>query len=210
MKPETTSPQPFVDSAICFLSSDSVPPSPPCLPPPLLQAAVGPSIDMQGSVRPQMHECVRQLFGQVAGKLNPRGLRHCFELLGLDFMIDEKGQVRGAGPPLCLYCTIVALIFAPLQAPPASLASRQVFLIEVNTSPALFRAGQYLTELLPRVIEEVVQKAVDVVLPPPEGAAIEQLDGFERVELAGGLSDGGGGAQPSRSLKQSASGRWKP
>ena len=60
------------------------------------------------------------------------------------------------------------------------------------------------------MIEEVVQKAVDVVLPPPEGAAIEQLDGFERVELAGGQSDGGGGSQPSRSLKQSASGRWKP
>ena len=33
----------------------------------------------------------------------------------------------------------------------------QVFLIEVNTSPALFRAGKYLTELLPKVIEEVVQ-----------------------------------------------------
>ena len=47
-------------------------------------------------MQPQMRECVRRLFGQVAGKFNPRGLRHCFELLGLDFMIDEKGQVKGA------------------------------------------------------------------------------------------------------------------
>lgn len=47
----------------------------------------------------------------------------------------------------------------------------QVFLIEVNTSPALFRAGKYLAELLPKVIEEVVQKAVDTCLPPPPGAA---------------------------------------
>lgn len=34
----------------------------------------------------------------------------------------------------------------------------QVYLVEVNTSPALFRVGAVLTELLPRVVEEVVQK----------------------------------------------------
>ena len=40
----------------------------------------------------------------------------------------------------------------------------QVYLIEVNTSPALYRHGQVLTELLPVLIEEVVQK----VRTPPE------------------------------------------
>jgi len=40
-----------------------------------------------------MKECVKRLFGHVASKMNPRNLRHCFELLGLDFMIDAKGQV---------------------------------------------------------------------------------------------------------------------
>lgn len=34
----------------------------------------------------------------------------------------------------------------------------QVYLIEVNTSPALYRHGQVLTDLLPILIEEVVQK----------------------------------------------------
>lgn len=34
----------------------------------------------------------------------------------------------------------------------------QVYLIEVNTSPALYRHGQVLTDLLPVLIEEVVQK----------------------------------------------------
>jgi hypothetical protein len=61
-----------------------------------------------------------------------------------------------------------------------------VVLIEVNTSPALFRAGKYLSDLLPRVVEEVVQKCVDPVMPPPPGgghALPEPLDGFERMEL---------------------------
>ena len=36
----------------------------------------------------------------------------------------------------------------------------QVYLIEVNTSPALYRHGQVLTDLLPVLIEEVVQKVI--------------------------------------------------
>ena len=56
---------------------------------------VGDCIDICGAVWPQMRECVSRLFGLVAPKLNPRKLRHCFELLGLDFMIDQQGQVRG-------------------------------------------------------------------------------------------------------------------
>lgn len=55
-------------------------------------------------------------------------------------------------------------------------------MIEVNTSPALFRAGATLEELLPRVIEEVVQKAVDPFLPPAPGTALpDRLDHFELV-----------------------------
>ena len=34
----------------------------------------------------------------------------------------------------------------------------QVYLIEVNNCPALYRHGQILTEMLPLVIEEVAQK----------------------------------------------------
>ncbi|KAG1663399.1 hypothetical protein FOA52_011677 [Chlamydomonas sp. UWO 241] len=118
-----------------------------------LQAAVGDAVDVHGAVRAQMVDCVRRLFGLVAPKLNPRRLAHCFELFGLDFMIDAKGRV---------------------------------FLIEVNTSPALFLAGRVLSDLLPRVVEEVVQKGIDAVLPPPPGGGHERpepLDGFERMDL---------------------------
>ena len=54
---------------------------------------MGDAVDIKGSVWPQMRECVKRLFDLVAGKMNPRNLQHCFELLGLDFMIDAKGQV---------------------------------------------------------------------------------------------------------------------
>ena len=46
----------------------------------------------------------------------------------------------------------------------------QVYLIEVNTSPALYRCCSLLSELLPPVIEEVVQRCVDPFFPPPLGA----------------------------------------
>jgi hypothetical protein len=63
----------------------------------------------------------------------------------------------------------------------------QVYLIEINTSPALFRAGAYLSDLLPRVIEEVVQKCVDPIYPPPPGTPAHSLpvplDGFQPVDL---------------------------
>lgn len=50
--------------------------------------------------------------------------RHCFELLGYDFMLD---------------CEL------------------NVYLIEVNMNPCLELASPYLAELLPEVIEAVVQ-----------------------------------------------------
>ena len=99
-------------------------------------------------------------------------------------------------------------------------------MIEVNTSPALFRAGKYLQELLPKVIEEVVQKTVDVALPPPEGFAVETepLDGFEQMELVGMQSATKGNANASgmkallsrssssaaSTIRHSTSDRWKP
>ncbi|EFJ46701.1 hypothetical protein VOLCADRAFT_105441 [Volvox carteri f. nagariensis] len=125
-----------------------------------------------------MRRCVAALFSVAGPRLNPRCLVHCYELLGLDFMLDDEGKL---------------------------------YLIEVNTSPAPFRAGAYLSDLLPRLIEEVVQKVVDPVFPSPppppspppsqptgEAAAGEPevkrsaaeaaprsplLDGFVRVEL---------------------------
>ncbi|DBB17391.1 TPA: hypothetical protein ACH3X3_014425 [Trebouxia sp. C0006] len=98
---------------------------------------------------PQMRACAIHAFSAVLNKLNPMRRQHCFELFGLDFMVDAR---------------------------------HKVYLIEVNTSPALYRHGQVLTDLLPVLIEEVVQKAVDPCFPPPTAeaaATIEPLTSFD-------------------------------
>jgi len=60
----------------------------------------------------------------------------------------------------------------------------QLKLIEINTSPALFRHGTHLTEMLPRMIEEVVQKCIDPVFPPPDPKDLPApLGDFEEVPL---------------------------
>jgi hypothetical protein len=64
-------------------------------------------------------------------------------------------------------------------------ASFNVWLIEVNTSPALFRHGKVLTEIFPDVIEEVVQKVVDRTFPPPPDAKLpDPLDTFQLLDLS--------------------------
>lgn len=74
-----------------------------------------------------------------------------------------------------------------------------VLLIEANTSPALFQRGAYLTEMLPRLIEETFQKAIDQVHPPPPSCPAEALpqplDRFELVEVPSPLQPA---VQPSR------------
>jgi hypothetical protein len=77
--------------------------------------------------------------------------------------------------------------------------------VEVNTSPALFRHGRCLTKMMPKMMEECVQKCVDVVFPPPddgskEAAAVQsgkldrwlQLD-VEPVKFTPADVGGGGG-----------------
>jgi len=43
-----------------------------------------------------MRSAVQALFGAVIDQLNPQRLQHRFELLGLDFMVDAKGQVSSS------------------------------------------------------------------------------------------------------------------
>eukprot|EP01023_Acetabularia_acetabulum_P067937 TRINITY_DN949_c1_g1_i1.p1 TRINITY_DN949_c1_g1~~TRINITY_DN949_c1_g1_i1.p1 ORF type:complete len:400 (+),score=36.77 TRINITY_DN949_c1_g1_i1:171-1370(+) len=55
-----------------------------------------------------------------------------------------------------------------------------VVLLEINTCPALLKTGSYLKTVLPRLIEEVVQKTLDQYFPaPPEATIPEQLNDFE-------------------------------
>ena len=60
----------------------------------------------------------------------------------------------------------------------------RVLLIEANTGPALCKHGRVLEHIIPRLIEETFQKAVDTTFPPPDDATPPALlDRFELVEL---------------------------
>lgn len=59
----------------------------------------------------------------------------------------------------------------------------QVYLIEVNSCPALALQGKVLERLLPQVIEEVVQKAVDPLFPGSAPAQQEMLQGFKPLQI---------------------------
>ena len=51
-------------------------------------------IDFHNRVWPEMAEAVRHVFNATLGGMNPPGAghkEHCFELFGLDFMLDERG-----------------------------------------------------------------------------------------------------------------------
>lgn len=118
-----------------------------------LQKIIGDEYDINNVVFPKMKEIVRHVFKASLPRLNPKHLDYCFELFGLDFMLDTTGSV---------------------------------FLIEINTGPALQRHGKVLEELMPKVIEEVVQKAVDPFFPPPPGETLTEptLEQFELLNLA--------------------------
>ena len=65
------------------------------------------------------------------------------------------------------------------------------------------------------MIEEVVQKTVDVALPPPDGTEIEQLDGFELLSVAEATvfsadRDGQLSRAPLIGMRHSSSCSWKP
>ena len=48
--------------------------------------------DVAGDLVPKMWEAARVTFSAVQGRLNPNNHRHCFELFGLDFMVDASTQ----------------------------------------------------------------------------------------------------------------------
>lgn len=100
----------------------------------------------------QIKTCLAQVFPVAVKRMRPANRAGCFEVFGLDFMLDRD---------------------------------LRAYLIEINTSPALFRKGRCLSDLLPRVIEETMQRALDPHFPPPPGFRLDAdpLDAFEEIKL---------------------------
>ncbi len=50
---------------------------------------------------PQMRACATHAFSAVLNKLNPMRRQHCFELFGLDFMVDARHKVPSSVVQYC-------------------------------------------------------------------------------------------------------------
>jgi hypothetical protein len=56
-------------------------------------AARFPDLDFDRKILPTMKKLVAVSLKSVAGKMNPKGAKYCFEIFGYDFMIDADGGV---------------------------------------------------------------------------------------------------------------------
>lgn len=57
---------------------------------------------------PQMRACAIHAFSAVLNKLNPMRRQHCFELFGLDFMVDARHKVPSF---VVHYCQPAAMMY---------------------------------------------------------------------------------------------------
>jgi hypothetical protein len=53
----------------------------------------GRNIDIEGSIVPQMREIAMHAFSAALPTMASGSVNYCFELMGLDFMIGDDGQV---------------------------------------------------------------------------------------------------------------------
>ena len=58
---------------------------------------------------PQMRACATHAFSAVLNKLNPMRRQHCFELFGLDFMVDARHKVPSS---VVQFCQLAAVMYA--------------------------------------------------------------------------------------------------
>ena len=67
----------------------------------MLQFVCAPQFSVEADLMPQMRACATHAFSAVLNKLNPMRRQHCFELFGLDFMVDARHKV-GSPAVTCL------------------------------------------------------------------------------------------------------------
>lgn len=75
----------------------------------MIHFVCGPQFSVEADLMPQMRACATHAFSAVLNKLNPMRRQHCFELFGLDFMVDARHKVAS----LAVTCgAFVALLLA--------------------------------------------------------------------------------------------------
>ena len=82
---------------------------------------------------PRMKDLIIDSFNAVKHQLNPNRRKHCFEILGYDFLIDEDFRL---------------------------------WLIEINTNPYFGVPNIYIADLLPKMVDDMLDIVVDPLYPP--------------------------------------------
>lgn len=82
---------------------------------------------------PRMKDLIIDTFNATKHQLNQNRRRHCFELLGYDFLIDEDFRL---------------------------------WVIEVNTNPYFGVPNSFIADLLPKMMDDLLQIVVDPVYAP--------------------------------------------
>ncbi|EGR27130.1 tubulin-tyrosine ligase family protein, putative [Ichthyophthirius multifiliis] len=97
-----------------------------------------PAFDFYGKIWPKIKDICLMTLQSVKKKINSDDRKHCFELFGYDFFIDEDFKV---------------------------------WLIEINSNPCLEESNFYLSQLMPRMIDDMFKISLDQLFTKPNGYA---------------------------------------
>ena len=82
---------------------------------------------------PRMRDLIIDSFLATKNQLNPNRRKHCFELLGYDFLIDEDFRL---------------------------------WMIEINTNPYFGVPNNFIANLLPKMMDDLLDIVVDPIYSP--------------------------------------------
>mmetsp|Transcript_21918 Transcript_21918/g.21104 ORF Transcript_21918/g.21104 Transcript_21918/m.21104 type:complete len:361 (+) Transcript_21918:487-1569(+) len=116
------------------------------------------NLTVQEHFIPRMKDLIIDSFLAVKPQLNPNKRKHCFELFGYDFLIDEDFRL---------------------------------WLIEINTNPYFGVPNNYIAQVLPKMMDDLLTIVVDPYYPPevvPENC--KQPNEFEVIYCEGNSAYG--------------------
>tara|TARA_B110000879_G_scaffold200551_1_gene274649 strand:- start:383 stop:1882 length:1500 start_codon:yes stop_codon:yes gene_type:complete len=125
-------------------------------------ADTGARIDFENHVWPAIERVTAEAFRATLGRGADGGTRKITQDLSSKSKARNGPTPNPEKKPKAFTYELFGLDFMLDQ-------SGSPVLLEINTSPALFRHGEVLKTMLPLMMEEVVCLTVDAVFPPPNG-----------------------------------------